>query len=66
MIENDAGAVWNEGFARESRACTTLVRPWGAAHSGHLCPTEASWEHATQIGLSHEVQLSPVMRFGCR
>jgi hypothetical protein len=42
---------------------------WGPSlrmHSGHRCPTEASVEHAAQIGLPHLLQVSRVFRSGWR
>jgi hypothetical protein len=66
MIVKDTGAVWKEGRPNDARALTTRALPWGAAHSGHFWPTEASRLHSTQIDLPQVVQLNPVMRSGWR
>jgi hypothetical protein len=44
----------------------TFCVPSSLMHSGHRCPTEASVEHEEQIGRPQWLQLSNVLRSGCR
>jgi hypothetical protein len=67
MIEKVTGAVWNDG--RAMTACLASITRWAPCsrkHSGQRWPTEASIEHAGQIGRSQWLHESPVGRSGCR
>jgi hypothetical protein len=66
MIDRETGELWKPGRPVIDRLVTTRALSSVRAHSGHFWPTDASWEHSTQIGLPHVVHDKRVARSGCR